>query len=441
MVERDFNHPSVILYSIGNEVAEPFEQKGIDAGRKMIELCHRLDPTRPVTCGVNLMIIGRAAKGQGIYQDGEQKTAGTKSQKEKQGQNASLTFNIMASFIGTGMNNGGNSRKVDELTTPFADSLDIAGYNYGSGRYPLEEKAHPDRVIFGSETFPQDIFKNWQMVKKYPYLVGDFMWTAWDYLGEAGIGAWSYTGGMPFNRPYPWMLAGTGVIDILGNPDGSCKYASTVWGLEDAPVIAVRPVNHPGVRVSKSVWRGTNAILSWSWAGCKGNKAEVEVYSDEAQVELFLNGRSVGRQKIKACKAFFKVKYAPGTLTAVAYDASGREVGRSELASADAPLKIAVRPEKAEVRPGGIIYVPVNIEGANGVVEANADRKLTVTVEGGELLGFGSANPRTEGQYHTGSFTTYYGRSLAVVRAGEAGTVLLTATDGSRTGAAEIRIK
>ena len=440
MVERDFNHPSVILYSIGNEVAEPFEQKGIDAGKALVELCHKLDPSRPVTCGTNLMIIGRAAKGQGIYQDGEQKT-GTEGKKQKEGGNASLAFNIMASFIGTGMNKGGNSKKVDELTTPFLDSLDIAGYNYGSGRYPLEEKAHPNRVVFGSETSPQDIWKNWQMVKKYPYLVGDFMWTSWDYLGEAGIGAWSYTGGMPFNRPYPWVLAGAGVIDILGIPDGSCKYASTVWGLETDPVIAVRPVNHPGMRPSKSVWRGTNAILSWSWANCKGNKAEVEVYSDQAQVELLINGKSVGRQKVKECKAIFKVKYAPGTVTAVAYDASGRETGRSELVSADAPLKIAVRPEKTEVKPGEVVYVSVNIEGANGIVESNADRKLTVKVDGGELLAFGSANPCHEEQYHTGNFTTYYGRALAIVRAGEAGTVSIKASDGSMTGSAEIAVK
>lgn len=441
MVEKDFNHPSVILYSIGNEVAEPAEQKGVDTGKAMVDLCHRLDPTRPVTCGTNLMIISRAAKGNGIYQDGEQKTGGTESKKEKEGQNASLAFNIMASFIGSGMNKGGNSKKVDALTTPFLDSLDIAGYNYGSGRYPLEERAHPDRVVFGSETFPQDIWKNWQMVKKYPYLVGDFMWTSWDYLGEAGIGAWSYTGGMPFNRPYPWVLAGAGVIDILGVPDGSCKYASTVWGLESNPVIAVRPVNHPGVRPSKSVWRGTNAILSWSWANCRGNKAVVDVYSDQAQVELLINGKSAGRKKIKECKAFFKVKYEPGTVTAVAYDASGREAGRSELVSADSQLKIAVRPEKEAVKPCGIIYVPVNIEGANGIVESNADRKLTVTVEGGELLAFGSANPCTEEQYHTGSFTTFYGRSLAIIRAGENGSVTVKATDGAQSGEATIPVE
>ena len=438
MVERDFNHPSVILYSIGNEVGEPAEAKGLDYGKKMIALCHRLDPSRPVTCGANLMIMGRTAKGNALYKDGEQ-PGGDKPQKE--GGNASLAFNIMASFIGSGMNKSANSKKIDAVTTPFLDALDIAGYNYASGRYPLEEKAHPNRVLFGSETFPQDIWKNWQMVKKYPYLVGDFMWTSWDYLGEAGIGAWSYTGGMPFNRPYPWILAGAGVIDILGIPDGSCKYTSTVWGLEQNPVIAVRPVNHPGVRVSKSIWRGTNAILSWSWSGCDGNKAEVEVYSDQAQVELLLNGKSLGRQKVKECKALFKVKYAPGTLTAVAYDASGRETGRSELCSASGPFGIAVRPEKTEVKPGEIVFVPVNMEGANGLVESNADRKLTVTVEGGELLAFGSANPCTEEQYHSGSFTTYYGRALAVVRAGESGSVKITATDGRISGEAEITVK
>ncbi len=441
MVERDFNHPSVILYSIGNEVGEPAEAKGLEYGKKMIELCHQLDPDRPVTCGANLMIMGKTAKGNALYKDGEQPGGEKKTKKEKKdGQNASLMFNIIASFVGSGMNKSANSKKIDEVTTPFLDALDIAGYNYASGRYPLEAKAHPNRLIFGSETFPQDIWKNWEMVKKFPYLVGDFMWTSWDYLGEAGIGAWSYTGGMPFNRPYPWLLAGAGVIDILGVPDGSCKYAATVWGLEQNPVIAVKPVNHPGVRPSKSVWRGTNAILSWSWANCTGNKAEVEVYSDRAEVELLLNGQSLGRKKVRECRAIFNIKYQPGTLTAVAYDAAGRETGRSELTSASG-ASITVRPEKAAAKPGEIVYVPINMEDASGIVESNADRKLTVTVEGGELLAFGSANPCTEEQYHSGSFTTFYGRSLAIVRAGEAGSMTVTATDGSRTASAVVTVR
>ena len=433
MVRRDYNHPSVIFYSIGNEVAEPVEQKGLDYGKQQIELIHSLDTTRPVTCGLNLMIIGRAAKGQGIYQDGEMNTEATSKKENADTQNASLMFNMIAFFVGTGMNKGGNSPKVDALATPIIDALDIAGYNYGSGRYPLEEKQHPERIIFGSETFPQDIYKNWQQVKQHPYILGDFMWTSWDYLGEAGIGAWSYTGGMPFNRPYPWVLAGAGVIDILGNPDASCRYASTVWGLEKAPRIGVKPVNHPGVRVSKSVWRGTNAIESWAWHGCDGNKAEIEVYSDAAAVELLLNDKSLGRKKLKEMKAIFHTRYASGTLTAVAYDAMGREISRRDLVSATGEAKVAVKPEVTTAKPGEIIYVPVEIVGENGVVESNADRRLCVSVDGGELLAFGSANPCHEEQYHTGTFTTYYGRALAVIRAGQSGSVSIC-VDGVPTG-------
>ena len=156
---------------------------------------------------------------------------------------------------------------------------------------------------------------------------------------------------MPFNRPYPWVLGGAGVIDILGHPDGTCKYTSVVWGMEKNPVIAVRPVNHPGVRPSKSSWRGPNAILSWSWGGCEGNKAEVEIFSDADSVELLLNGRSCGKKKLKECKTMFKLKYAPGTLTAVAYDAAGKETGRSELSSAKGPSPWPFVPRRARSSP------------------------------------------------------------------------------------------
>ena len=436
MVLRDYNHPSVILYSIGNEVAEPGEAKGLGYGKKQIDLIHSLDTTRPVTCGLNLMVMSRAAKGQGIYQDGEQKTGGKEQKSDGKVKNGSLIFNIMASFAGSGMNQGGNSPKVDAIASPIIDALDIAGYNYGSGRYPLEGKQHPDRIIFGSETFPHDIYKNWQQVKKLPYLLGDFMWTSWDYLGEAGLGAWSYTGGMPFNRPYPWVLGGAGVIDITGRPDGSCRYASTVWGLEKAPRIAVKPVNHPGIRPSKSAWRGTNAIESWAWNGCDGNKAEVEVYSDAAVVELLLGEKSLGRKKLKECKATFKTRYAPQVLTAVSYTLDGKELARNSLAPATGELRIRIMPEKAG---SDIVYIPVEIVGENGIVESNADRRLTVTVEGGELLAFGSANPCHEEQYHTGCFTTYYGRALAIVRTKGSSTVVVT--DGKETAIVHLKHK
>lgn len=414
MVERDYNHPAVIMYSIGNEVSEPGKPEGVDQGKEIISFIKGMDDTRAVTGGMNLMIMSNYAKGKGLYDnlDKEQTAVQADDGKTK---NASLFFNMMASFVGPGMNKAGNSNKVDAVTTPILDALDIAGYNYANGRYPMEGQKHPDRVVVGSETFPYEIGKNWDMVRKYPYLIGDFMWTAWDYLGEAGLGAWSYTGGMPFNRPYPWILAGAGVIDILGNPDASAGLAKVVWHVIDTPVIGVRPVNHPGVRVSKSVWRGTNAIESWSWKGCEGNKVEVEIFADAAEVELFINGKSLGKKKIKNYQTMYKTKYQPGIIEAVSYDKYGNAIGKSALKSAG-DAQVVVFPEKENYRIGDIAYFDISIRDKDGIVESNSDRTLNVAVQGGELLGFGSANPCTKEDYLSGTFTTYYGRAQAIVR-------------------------
>ncbi len=150
----------------------------------------------------------------------------------------------------------------------------------------------------------------------------------------------------------------------------------------------------------------------------------VEVYFDCARVELFLNGKSLGKKRPKECRCMFKTRYVPGELEAVAYDASGKELGRSVLESAQA-ASIHIQPEQPAARPGQIQYIPITIgDGVN--VESNADKKLKVTVENGELLAFGSANPRTEEQYHTGIYTTYYGRALAIVKAKESGSLKIS---------------
>ena len=441
LVARDYNHPSVIMYSIGNEVTEPSNAKGMAIANEMVTRFHMLDDTRPVTAGINLMILANAAKGKYIWDaDKGGRTEENEKQNNGGGLNSTL-FNLMASMVGTGMNKGANGKKADEVTSPVLNLLDIAGYNYASGRYPLEGKTHPDRVVVGSETFPQDIYKNWQMVKQYPYLIGDFMWTAWDYLGEAGIGAWSYTpDGKTFDKPYPWLLADVGALDILGNPTGEVYLAQAAWGLLKKPMIAVQPVNHPGVRPTKAVWRGTNALPSWSWQGCEGNTAVVEVYFEGAAAKLLLNGRQIGKKAMKEGKAVFKVRYVPGVLTAVVYDKAGKELGRSELRSAVGKPRIAITPEEEIVAPGEIVYIPVSLVGGNGIVESAADRSLTATVTGGELLAFGSANPRTEESYVSGTYTTYYGMALAVVRAGAAGTLTLTVTDGKQTHSAAVKV-
>lgn len=417
LIQRDYNHPSVIMYSIGNEVSEPGEQKGIELTKEMTEYIHSLDDTRAVTAGLNLFLIHKASKGKPIYngeggRDDEDKA-------DKMGATGSLLFNIITSFIGTGMNKAANSKDADQVTTPCLDALDIAGYNYASGRYKKEGKLHPERILVGSETFPQDIYKNWEMVKELPYLIGDFMWTGWDYLGEAGMGSWSYANdGGGFEKPYPWILADGGAIDILGHVGAEAAYARTVWGLSDRPYIGVRPVNKPGIRARKSAWRGTNAIDSWSWNACDGNKAIVEVYANADKVKLLLNDKVIGTKKIKACKALFNIKYVPGILTAIAYHGNGNEVSRHQLTSAEGDVSIRIDVENECIKQDEVFYVDINIADRHGIVEANKDRELRVSVVGGELLAYGSANPRTEERYNSGRFTTYYGRSQAVIRAG-----------------------
>lgn len=420
LVARDFNHPSVIMYSIGNEISEPSDARGLGVAREIIDLFHRLDANRAVTCGTNLMIMNLASKGMGLFKEDNSvmdRIDGNKKKKKKEKASGSLLFNMMMSIASPMMERLSNSKSTDKVCSPFLDMLDISGYNYAGGRYEKDGVIHPERVIYGSETMPYTIAKNWAMVKKHPYLIGDFMWTGWDYLGETGIGSWTYgeEGSGGFQKTYPWLLAEPGALDILGNPTGEMLRAAAVWNRLRAPAIGVRPVNHPGVRPATAIWRKSNAIPSWSWQNCDGNEAVVEVFFDAAEVELLLNGKSLGRAKCTDCLATFKTKYAPGTLTAVAYDAAGKEIARGELSSATGTVSIRAAAEEATAKTDEVAYVQIDLVGENGVVEANADTALTVTVEGGELLAFGSARPNTRESFLAGSYTTHYGRALAAI--------------------------
>lgn len=420
MVEKDYNHPSVIFYSIGNEVSEPADEKGLALEKEMVDFLHEMDDSRAVTAGFNLMIISNAAQGKQMY-DGEGGLNADTARAEDapptpdMGQMDSTMFNMIATQMGSGMNHFADSDEADQAITPGADLLDIAGYNYASGRYPLDGEKHPERVIFGSETLPPDIYHNWQMVEQYPYLIGDFMWTGWDYLGEAGIGGWStHPGAMAFDKPYPWLLGGGGVISILGDPDGEALYAKVVWGLEKGPKLAVRPLTMPQDKIFKSAWRGTNAFAAWSYRGYEGEPAVVEVYGDGAEAELFVNDSSVGRKKLEEKKALFETIYEEGTLRAVMYDESGNELGSDSLTSAAGEVQIRIEPEGDAVA-GRLLYVNIDLCGENGVIERAQDELLKVEVSGGTLLGFGSADPRPVENFVDGAYRTWYGRSQAVI--------------------------
>ena len=420
MVRQDFNHPAVILYSIGNEVSEPAEPKGLQTAKEMIDYLHSLDANRAVTGGMNLMIMFLSSKGKGLYDEGglAAQQAGEKtSTREKV--SGSLFFNRMVSTMGKLVNAISNLDAAEKAASGVLNALDIPGYNYASGRYPKEGKRHPDRVLFGSETYPQDIAKNWAMVEKYPYVVGDFMWTGWDYLGEAAIGAWNYEGTSLLNVAYPWLLSGAGAIDITGKPGAEVFYAATVWKQTEQPYLGVRPVKHSGKALMKSAWRGTNAIDSWSWHGCEGKEAFVEVYGRGSKAELSMNGKVIGIKTLRDYKACFQTRYEAGTLTARILSKDGRETGKTELRSSVGAPRLRLRTEEETVKPGDLVHLHVEIVGENGEVEANADRPMILTIEGGELLGFGSANPKTEDCFDSGESHSYYGRALAVLRAGD----------------------
>lgn len=444
MVKRDYNHPSVIMYSVGNEVSEPAKEEGIQAAKNMVAAIREIDASRAVTAGVNFLILLMSASGKGLYDDGglAKQNSEPKHDKKKQQKdtaNGSLIFNTIMSVMGKGINRIGNSKKADAATTRFADLLDIAGYNYANGRYKKEGKIHPGRIIVGSETYPQDIANNWEMVEKLPYIVGDFMWTGWDYMGEAAIGAWNYEGVNMGNVRYPWLLSGAGTIDILGRADASAKYAAVVWG-DKKPYIGVYPLNHPGIRVTKSAWRGSNAILSWSWQGCTGNRTQVEVFANGTDAELLINGKSQGKKKLKKKKAVFKVTYEPGKIEAIIRDKDEKEISRTELHTAKSP-RLHIRVESDVAYQGGISYFDITISDENGVIESNADQKIRISVENGEVLGFGSADPAPIYDYLSYDTKTFYGHAQAIVRALNPGVVRVTVTsDGRQTAQAQVTV-
>lgn len=429
MIARGFNHPSVVMWSIGNEIAETSQPKGIALGHRIADRARELDPTRPVTNGINLLLNT-------IAPDDAKKAASVEKARES-GDNASKNMITVLNFAMSALEKVMPlivaGKRTDTRTKDAFAPLDIAGYNYGAGRYRKDHNGHPDRVIVGSETTPPELFKNWALVEELPWVIGDFQWTGWDYIGEAGISVIRYGEPRRLFLPYPALLAGTPVIDITGHLQTQAYLNQVIWGLCVGPVIAVQPVNHAGQKQSKTGWRSTNSIASWSWEGLKGKKAVVEVYANAHRIDLRLNGRSVGSRIMTAkdqYRATFEVPYEPGELTAITYDRSGAEVARDTLCSAGKALHIQLSPESDSVASGGedLLFVPITLTDEDGVVRPLADREVTVSVEGeGQLIGSGSGNPLTADEFRRGAFTTFHGRGLAVVRptAGE-GSITVT---------------
>ena len=441
MVEKDYNHPCVVLYSTGNEVSETAQKRGIALTKEMTDFLHGLDDSRPVTCGVNIFFNFLSSIGFGVYSDEKAKKEAERAEKAKQrGEKAakkkavgSQFFNNLAGLLGDEfMKRGATLHGCDVKTRDAFANMDIAGYNYGIYRYKHDLKKYPQRLILGSETFCNDAYKFRELAKQEPRLVGDFVWAGMDYLGEVMVGSWEYADyAETFDGGLGWVSAGSGRIDLTGKPLGEALYTRVALEADNGPYIAVCPVNHTGDRHSPSAWKMTNAMPSWSWTGFEGRKANVEVYARAARVELVLNGHTVGSKTLKNdCLAKFSIPYESGTLEAVSYDAADHEIGRCKLQSAGGTTRLTLDAEEPTVKPGHLCYVRLRYTDENGITKPLVRGNIQVQVRGGTLVGLGSACPFNKHSYLDSETDTYYGEALAIVRMGDGDAMTIAASDG-----------
>ena len=407
-VKRDRVHPSVIMWSTGNEIPERGGlNQGYSIATKLAECIRALDPTRPVSNGICSFWSGlddAMAKGQNQTQN-----AATEKEEDF----------------------------WEKQTEAFTNGLDVVGYNYMEDLYERDHELYPERVILGSENFPREIGFRWPVVEKLPYVIGDFTWTAWDYIGEAGIGKslfvdetdplvkkgpWAVM--PPSTTCYPWRLANDADFDITGIRKPQGDYRSVVWGSEKTYLYSMQPQNYGKAEVI-SMWGFTDVRKCWNYAGFEGKPVEVIAFSGAEEVELLLNGVPVGKKAVQKDGTLpnsvrFVLPYEKGVLEAVSYT-DGKEVSRDRLATTGEPAEIRLIPEKKELRADGhdVAFVQIEILDQNGLLVTDAQIPLKAVFSGvGELSGFGSANPVTEDNYTFPETHSFRGRATAVIRSG-----------------------
>lgn len=420
LINKDYNHPCVIMYSIGNEIPETGNKFDVQWGKKLADKIRSLDDSRYVTNSLNLMLSIMDRMGELM--------AG-----------ANTEINSMMSNMGDMMDMLISSEIAGKATEEAFAQVDIAGYNYATCRYVQDGEMYPNRIIVGSETYPRDLDKNWELIEKYPYLIGDFSWTAWDYLGEAGIGKITYDNsqGMSFYAPYPEKAAYCGDMNLIGDRRPVSYWREIIWGFRKAPYLAVQPPKHHDDPHNMTNWSMTDAVRSWNWNGYEGRPVTVEAYTDAEEAELLVNGKPVERKKVGETKkdiAFFETVYEPGTLEVIVYR-DGKEAGRDKVVTAKDEVRISACADAAQIPAdaGDICYVEISMVDADGILNPGADKAVTVSVEGpGVISGFGSADPASEENYFDKTAKAYEGRLRAAVRGtGEAGTItVLLQADG-----------
>lgn len=371
MVLRDRNHPSIFCWSIGNEVIERKKLEVVMTAQKLTDLVHKLDGTRPVT-------------------------------------------SALAAWDSDW-----------EIYDPLAAVHDIVGYNYMLFRAPADHERVPSRVIMQTESFPRGAFDNWKLVTSNEYVLGDFVWTALDYLGESAIGRYYYVGdseGEHYVRPhYPWHGAYCGDIDLTGWRKPISHYRDLLYNPDKKLYLAVKePDNYYG-KIKETAWSVWPTWESWTWEGHEGKPIDVEVYSRYPKVRLYLNDKLVGEQPTgveQQFKAVFNMPYQPGTLKAVGVE-DDREVEEKVLVTAGKPAKIRLTADRKTLTANGqdLSFVTVEVVDKDGRVVPGAENRLTFEVKGaGVIAAVGNANLRDTDSYVGNQRNAWKGRAMVILK-------------------------
>lgn len=412
MVDKDYNHPCVFMYSVGNEIQEIGTPSGAETARMLSDYVRALDPERFVGGAVNGMFTVFGCLEEilrDIVPDQMETMVGG-------------DINSLMTTLDANMGAAARHPKVGKAIEEACAAYDICGYNYMDSRYESDGEQYPNRIIVGSESRPDAAFNNWRLVQKLDYVIGDFVWSGWDYIGESGIGKIDYTNtkGKGIYGPYPWYLANCGDLDICGYRRPQSYYREIVWGLRKSPYIAVESPAHYGQKAAVTNWSWSDTVPSWTWPGYEGSPVYVEVYADCQEAELLINGISVERKTVpdESWKGIirFDTVYSPGTIEVHTYR-DGVLQGTSSLATALEHTKLCLRTDAECLRVGDIAFVDITVEDEHGTVDMGHPVRVSLEVSGGTLLGYGSADPQSLENFYDQVRTTWNGRLLAVVRA------------------------
>lgn len=372
MVRRDRNHGSIIAWSVGNEIIERKSPEAVKTAQHLRQDVLNFDTTRPVTSG-------------------------------------------LAAWD-----------RDWEIYDPLAAEQDIVGYNYMIFKAESDHKRVPSRVMWQTESYPRDAFRNWQHSMKHSYILGDVVWTGLDYLGESGIGRYWYEGETPgepwMNVLYPWHTSYCGDVDLTGWRKPVSHYRAMLWQTprdeyyqpEDVYMAVREPDGYKG-KISTSMWGVRPEWESWNWPGWEGKDIEVVVYSRNPSVKLYLNDKLIGEKPTteqEEFRAVFTIPYEAGTIRAVA----GRAT--TEIHTAGEPCAVQVTESRFNHgRDNDVSFYTITVVDKDGRLCPEADNLIRVEVSGDATLqALGNANGKDIDRLDDNVHHVWKGRALLAVR-------------------------